>query len=149
MRSKFLAAITAIVGCVLMLVAAVAWAQTKTKFDFGRHEYEVNCANCHGIAGKGDGPYKPYLTKSPSDLTVIAKNNHGVFPYPSVYQMIDGRTEVAAHGPRDMPIWGNDYLTKARSDAMDVPYDDEKYVKTRIDALVEYIAKLQVKVPQG
>lgn len=43
------------------------------------------------------------------DLTALAKNNNGVFPFDRVYQIIDGRREVLAHGPRDMPVWGRNF----------------------------------------
>ena len=40
---------------------------------------------------KGNGPVSKELKTRPADLTVLAKNNNGVFPYDTVYQMIDGR----------------------------------------------------------
>lgn len=126
------------------LCTTVAWAQGG-KGDFGKREYESNCAVCHGLKGKGDGDYKPWLTKSPSDLTTLAKANQGVLPHQRIYEVIDGRQAVAAHGSRDMPIWGNDYLAKGRADYMDVPYDPEAYVRSRISALIDYINRLQVK----
>lgn len=124
------------------LVASTAWAQM-AKLDFGKREYDSNCASCHGAKGMGDGPYKPWLTKSPPDLTVLAKENRGVFPYQRVYDIIDGRRPVAGHGPSDMPVWGADYLAKARADYTDVAYDAEAYVRTRIVALIEYLYRLQ------
>jgi hypothetical protein len=96
------------------------------------------------VKGRGDGHYKPFLTRSPSDLTKLAKANGGVFPYLRVYEVVDGRREVAAHGQRDMPIWGADYLEKSAREAMDVPYDPEMYVRTRITALIDYVYRLQV-----
>ena len=114
-------------------------------FNFGKKEYVSNCAACHGAGGKGDGDYKPWLTKSPADLTQLSKANDGVLPYKRVYGVIDGREAVAAHGKSDMPIWGADYLTKAAGDYIDVPYDSERYVRTRIEALTDYIQGLQSK----
>jgi mono/diheme cytochrome c family protein len=130
----------------MLLASGVALAQGRQgKSDFGKREWDSNCAGCHGATGKGDGPYKPYLTKSPTDLTILSKANKGVFPYDHVYQVVDGRKGIEAHGSRDMPIWGADYLSKAAGDYMDVPYDAELYVRTRILALVEYIYRLQAK----
>lgn len=122
-----------------------ALAQAKPKFDFGKREYDSNCANCHGATGKGDGPFKPYLTRSPTDLTKLAKTNQGIFPFYQLVSVIDGRNLPPGHGERDMPIWGADYLAKSAGDYMDVPYDPEAYVRTRILALAEYIARLQEK----
>jgi len=137
---------TAVAALAVLLASGVALAQGKqAKSDFGKREWDSNCAGCHGATGKGDGIYKPYLTKSPTDLTILSKANKGVFPYDHVYQVVDGRKGIEAHGSRDMPIWGADYLSKAAGDYMDVPYDPELYVRTRILALVEYIYRLQAK----
>ena len=133
----------------LALIASAAFTQAAfaaEKFDFGKREYESNCAVCHGMKGKGDGPYAGFVqTKRGLDLTTIQKRNAGVFPLLQVLETIDGRREIAAHGPRDMPIWGRDYLEKGRGDYLDVPYDLERYVETRIVALADYLYRLQVK----
>ena len=133
----------------LCLVAAMIAAPGSTaaaeKIDFGKREYQANCAGCHGASGKGDGPYNAFLNKSSSNLTVLAKNNGGVFPMARVYEVIDGRQEVPAHGKRDMLIWGADYAVKAAEYYVDVPYDPESYVRARILALIEYINRLQAK----
>jgi cytochrome c oxidase cbb3-type subunit I/II len=36
----------------------------------GADIYKHNCAGCHGVSGKGDGPGSPSLLPSPADLTV-------------------------------------------------------------------------------
>jgi hypothetical protein len=96
------------------------------------------------VSGKGDGPYQPYLTRTAPSLVGLAKANGGVFPYQRVYEVIDGRKEVGAHGPRDMPIWGADYLQKAPKDWISaMPFDQEMYVRARIMALIDYIGRLQ------
>ncbi|OQW32831.1 MAG: hypothetical protein A4E19_05615 [Nitrospira sp. SG-bin1] len=38
----------------LTLIAREAPAQSVP--DYGKAEYESNCASCHGLGGKGDGP---------------------------------------------------------------------------------------------
>lgn len=134
----------ALAGAAALVASGAAMAQQQ-KTDFGKREYDSKCATCHGVKGKGDGPYKPFLTKSPTDLTVLSKANKGVFPYQKVYETIDGRQAVAAHGPRDMPIWGADYLGQAAGYYMDVPYDPEAFVRTRITALIDYIYRFQAK----
>ena len=136
---------TLLTGILALCLAGVADAQGKGKADFGKREYDSKCAACHGPKGKGDGVYKPFLTRSPSDLTTLIKANRGVFPYQSVYEIIDGRRAVEGHGPRDMPIWGADYLAQSVGDYLDVPYDPELYVRTRITALVDYLYRLQAK----
>ena len=74
--------------------------------DPGKSEYDVNCAVCHGMNGDGNGPYKPALVKAPTNLTLLAKQNGGTFPFNHVYQVIDGRIRVEGHGPSEMPSMG-------------------------------------------
>lgn len=120
------------------------------KVDFGKHEYESNCAICHGLKGKGDGPYADIgmLKVRVTDLTTLSKGNNGVFPFQRVYDVIDGTEELKAHGTRDMPIWGREYtvrmgqIEKAYSD---VPYDPQAYVRAQILALIDYVSRLQAK----
>ena len=109
---------------------------------FGQREFESNCASCHGMSGRGGGPLVGFLAKSPPDLTQLAKANGGVFPIARAYEVIEGGA-VAAHGTREMPVWGQDYRVQAATYFMDMPYDPEFYVRTRILALVEYLCRLQ------
>ena len=140
-------AIGAILLAAMMGAAATGLAAEKAvrKVDLGKLEYEANCASCHGAGGKGDGVLKPYLTKGATDLTVLARQNGGVFPMNRVYEVIDGRTDVKAHGGRDMPVWGRDYNVKAAEYYMDVPYDPDAYVRGKILSLIDYIYRMQAK----
>jgi len=129
-----------------LAVCGAAQAQPKAPDkagDAGRNEYLSNCANCHGADGRGNGPYNELLQRSAPDLTRLAARNGGVFPLSRVYEAIDGAG--VAHGSREMPIWGQDYKIRAGEYYMDVPYDPEVYVRTRILALVEYLNRLQQK----
>ena len=46
------------------------------------------------------------LITPPSDLTTIQRRNGGVWDGALVMRTIDGRRDVAAHGSREMPVWG-------------------------------------------
>ena len=137
-----------------MIVAAIAAAfaglslsvAAQEAIDLGRHEYNSNCAVCHGTTGRGDGPYAADVGREGvADLTQLAKQNEGIFPSALVYETIDGRQFVKAHGTRDMPIWGTDYLAKAPDPVWYLaPYDPEVFVRSRIVALVDYVHRLQV-----
>jgi mono/diheme cytochrome c family protein len=133
----------AVVGFALCGVSAVGLAADR--IDLGKDEYKANCAVCHGLTGTGDGPYKPYITESPTNLTVLQRNNKGVFPFSHVYQVIDGRAPVTRHGTSDMLIWGREYSRKAGEYFMEAPGDPEAYARARILALTEYISQIQVK----
>jgi mono/diheme cytochrome c family protein len=83
--------------CGIMIIGAVAFVGdvSAQDSDIGKVEYQTNCASCHGIGAKGDGPMSSELKRRPSDLTILAKRNNGVFPLNSVYRIIDGRDEIA------------------------------------------------------
>ena len=112
----------------------------------GEFEYSNSCVQCHGVSGKGDGPLAGYLTKSPSDLTVLQKNNGGVFPVNRVYKVVDGSENVRIHGPRDMPVWGGRFRARVQDDEDEgfSSYEDIRdYSRARILALIEYLSTIQ------
>jgi mono/diheme cytochrome c family protein len=135
-----------LIGASAMIIAATAvtTAVAADKVDLGKREYESNCIACHGRDLKG-GAYVDFLKVSPPDLTLLSKKNGGVFPLERVYAVIDGRQEIKAHGPRDMPIWGRDYQIKAGEYYVDMNYDPEAFVRGRIFALIDYLNRMQAK----
>ncbi|QLQ24721.1 MAG: cytochrome c [Dechloromonas sp.] len=135
-----------LIGASAVMVAAtgVTTAVAADKVDLGKREYESNCIACHGKDLKG-GAYVDFLKVSPPDLTLLSKKNGGVFPLERVYAVIDGRQEVKAHGPRDMPIWGRDYQIKAGEYYVDMNYDPDAFVRGRIFALIDYLNRMQAK----
>ena len=133
--------ITAALALGLTLAGTAALAQQTT--DLGKREYDSNCASCHGADGKGAGPFVEFLKRSPPDLTTLARRNGGVFPVARAYEVIEGAGP--GHGTRDMPIWGRDYRVQAGEYYVDVPYDPAVYARTRILALVDYLARMQAK----
>ena len=110
---------TIIAGVAMVATSMIANAAD----DVGKREYDNNCVACHGVMGKGDGPYAGIINTRIPDLTVLQKSNGGVFPFNRVFEAIDGRAEVAAHGSRDMPIWGQEYSEKAVGYYIDYPRD--------------------------
>jgi len=126
------------------LVHAAAAAQDT---DAGKLLFQSSCASCHGIDGKGKGSLRDQLKVPPSDLTVLSKKNGGVFPVGAMYEVIDGRTAIAAHGTREMPVWGT-YTSRLLppSDIMiDPSYDPEAAVRARILAIIDYLNRIQTK----
>jgi mono/diheme cytochrome c family protein len=102
----------------------------------GSSVFRTYCASCHGQSGRGDGPVAQFLKRKPADLTRIAERNAGTFPAERVFQMIDGRQAVRAHGDSEMPVWG-DAFTKSTTDF------DERSVKAKIDSLVGHLESIQ------
>jgi mono/diheme cytochrome c family protein len=95
------------------------------------------CAACHGAVGEGDGPVAASLAVGVPNLRTLALRNGGEFPESSVSAYIDGRELRAAHGDRQMPIWGDIFAALERG--------DEDVVAARINAVVRFIETLQYR----
>ncbi len=131
------------IGAAGIFLSIDAIAQEKS---LGEQEYRQNCISCHGVSGKGDGYLLGYFNTKAPDLTQLAIRNEGVFPFDHVYQVIDGRAYVEIHGPRDMPVWGNEYDESAKEFyRQKFGLDAEPFVRGRILSLVEYIYSLQTQ----
>ena len=104
-----------------------------------------SCVQCHGSDGKGGGVFSQHLTVRAPSLTMLAKDNGGVFPVTRVHAIIDGSEDVALHGGREMPIWGNRYRTDMQTDltAHYTAEEAQRYATTRILALIEFLASIQ------
>ena len=136
------------------LTAGVAAAAQAEDFDIGKSEFQSSCASCHGADAKGKGPVSDQLKTPPPDLTMLAKNNNGVFPADAIYQTIDGTKAVPAHGTREMPIWGERF-----NPIINLPHNVDPYywkmagpeqspdvvVRTRILAVIDYLNRVQQK----
>jgi hypothetical protein len=134
------------------LVAAIAVAPLLSpagaaaqQFDLGEREYMNSCAQCHGREGGGDGPLAGYLSVEIPDLRTLQRDNDGVFPFRRLYEVIDGRAEVAGHGTGEMPAWGRRYDAEAPEwlGEMFAPADREAFVRGRILALIEHVSAFQ------
>ena len=135
------------IAALIAIGAGVFLSTGAQAISLGEFEYRNSCAQCHGVSGKGDGPVASSLTKSPPDLAMLQKNNGGVFPVTKVYSIIEGDADVRVHGSRDMPVWGNRFRGRIKDDEDESfsTRDTDEYVTTRILALIEYLATMQVK----
>jgi len=103
----------------------------------GKEMYAAYCASCHGADGKGNGPAAPALKTTPTDLTQIAARNGGTFPDAHITQVIRGDSMTAAHGNKEMPVWGPVFLQMGGHDTAQV--------QLRISNLTKYLASIQAK----
>ena len=95
------------------------------------------CASCHGVNGNGNGPVAPALKTKVPDLTTLARRNGGKFPAVRVRGIIAGDERYAAHGSREMPVWGPIFHQ--------IEYDrDLGYV--RLQNVTEYLGEHPEKV---
>jgi mono/diheme cytochrome c family protein len=130
---------------VASMLAPVAAQAQQQRVDVGRHEFETYCAVCHAKDGKGSGPFSMLVTKKVPDLTVLQKNNGGVFPFAKTYDIISGEADVTGHGPREMPIWGDHFRDKAMAELGPYSPNIPSFVRGRIIALIGHISTLQGK----
>jgi mono/diheme cytochrome c family protein len=113
----------------------------------GKLQFRQYCAQCHGMDATGDGPVAPALKKKPANLTLLSKNNGGVFPEQEVRDFIDGSKTAESHGTREMPIWGYAFMHRTASQGTGAggPGLTEVQVKEKIETLVNYVKSIQAQ----
>src|SRR5215470_12548599 len=134
---------------VSLIFGVVAFAQDQPKAQIkhvpikatsaasGEEMFKNYCASCHGTDGKGNGPAASALKAAPADLTALGKGNGGKYPAMKVSSILHGEDALAAHGSKEMPIWGNLFW------AMSGGHQAE--VQQRIANLNKYLESLQQK----
>jgi mono/diheme cytochrome c family protein len=103
----------------------------------GKTMYLTYCASCHGKDGKGGGPAASAMKIAPTDLTVLATKNRGIFPENHVAQTIKGDSNTPSHGSKDMPVWGPIFGA--------IGTKSEGVPQLRLRNLTKYIESLQQK----
>ena len=103
----------------------------------GADLYRQYCATCHGHEGRGDGPVADALRRRPADLTQIARRNGGKFPELRVMSFIKGDLSPAAHGSREMPMWGRVF--------QDMNGNRQELVQMQIYSLLRWVEQLQAQ----
>lgn len=98
--------------------------------------YKSYCAACHGADGRGNGPAAPAMKVPPTDLTTYAQRHGGKFSEVDLRTVIEGQLEIAAHGSKDMPIWGE--VFRALTSDRDVR-------EMRMRNLIEHLRTIQQK----
>ena len=136
-------------GAVLLVSAAFAMAQQAgttqikhvpvkaTNATSGQEMYASYCAVCHGANATGNGPAQSALKIPATDLTTLAQKNGGKYPGLHVSSILRGDAELAAHGSKDMPVWGPLFRNLSQG------HDAE--VQQRIANINSYIESLQKK----
>lgn len=128
------------IALLLFTTPALADAELQqAKVDFGHL-----CAPCHGRDGKGNGTQAARLAKAPPDLTVVTQK-YGEFPAQKVFETIAGFEMPEGHGTRDMPIWGDVFVTEevGKSTTIEQALKASDEASRRITALVHYVESIQ------
>ncbi len=99
----------------------------------GKQTFEQQCISCHGL---GDVvPSRTDLETKAPDLTLIEERRRSSeFPVEEIARIIDGRRQVQAHGPREMPVWGAVY------DSLGL---DQTEIRAREAELVAFLMTIQ------
>ena len=121
--------------CAALLIATALSTQAAERPD-GAKLYMNHCAACHGADAEGGGPVAAVMQTTVPNLRTLAQRNGGTFPADSVTAYIDGREVKAAHGDRQMPIWGEVFRGPEQGTA-------QRTIRERIAALVEFLKGIQ------
>ena len=78
-------------GFLIFFFLVVGTSAGAAETDQGKQLYMQYCGSCHGKDGRGNGSVSPYLKITVPDLTVLKKNNRGIYPLDDVMATIDGR----------------------------------------------------------
>ena len=108
----------------------------------GRELFAQLCASCHGADAKGNGPAAEALVAPMPDLTMLAKDNDGVFPMSDVERAIRGERSVLAHGTGEMPMWGTAF-EDVRPDFK--PGQRRGFAHVRVMNLARYLESIQAE----
>lgn len=103
----------------------------------GAQLFRLNCAGCHGVTAHGDGPISDLISVKVPDLTQIASRNEGAFPEEKIFRIVDGQSEMPAHG-RHMPVWGYEFFGAEGDDET-----EHKQASARVDSIVKYLRSIQ------
>jgi mono/diheme cytochrome c family protein len=135
-----------LVGSVLTVSRAEPWPQTTVPTPpplvlssmAGGDLFRFYCASCHGADGRGHGPVAASLRTAPSDLTALSRRHGGSFPRHDAERYLAGDEvpPVAAHGAKEMPVWGPIFR------ALD---PDERTRNVRVANIIDYLESMQVK----
>jgi mono/diheme cytochrome c family protein len=104
----------------------------------GKEMYVQYCSSCHGQDGKGNGSVSAFLKVKVPDLTLLKKNNKGIYAEDEVIVAIDGRRKLRSHGDPKMPVWGESFSREVKD-----PKSGEVTVGLKEKAIAEYVATLQ------
>jgi mono/diheme cytochrome c family protein len=101
----------------------------------GERLFRSYCAACHGEDGRGHGPAASALKTRPPDLTAIARRYGGTFPRDRLIRDIaEGDRPIAAHGSKEMPIWGPNLTALGLGPAE---------ASEQVGAIVSYLGSIQ------
>lgn len=104
----------------------------------GRELYLQHCAACHGNKGDGHGPLEHELSTRPTDLRLLSKIYGDPLQEDQIARFMDGRADVEAHGPRDMPVWGEEMWRNPEGQG------NPNQVSDSVAEIIRYLQSIQI-----
>ncbi|MDU8946641.1 c-type cytochrome [Ovoidimarina sediminis] len=128
----------------LLLVPLFLMGTTVETTNAGRTLYVQNCAACHGVDGRGDGPKGVGLNTPPADLTKIAARRDGMWPALEIMDILSGYSRNIL--PReDMPVVVN--ILDNEMSEFDPGNGEPILMPTKLIAVAHYLESLQDPAP--
>jgi mono/diheme cytochrome c family protein len=124
------------IGPALLLGLAPVACRETSRAELGAAQYRDYCAACHGAIG-ADGAVTGRKPDAP-DLTALAARFGSPLRRDELAAFVDGRSEVLAHGTREMPAWG----ARLYEDYPQTP-GTEAVRSGTIELLVDYLESVQ------
>lgn len=125
--------------CAMVLAAAPPSGADPSVAE-GQALYRRYCGSCHGATGDGNGPVAAVLKVPPTNLRKLGERYGRPLPE-SVLASIDGRKRVAAHGEREMPVWGRSFIFILEKP--DEPLPEESEVRALLQSILLYLDSIQ------
>jgi mono/diheme cytochrome c family protein len=108
----------------------------------GRILYLTHCQGCHGLDGRGDGPAAASLRTRPTDLTRLWQRYGTPLDRERLTAYVDGRGLLEVHGPREMPVWGDEFFEDAPPLTPNLVEGAKRHL---IDVLADYLESIQTE----
>jgi len=106
----------------------------------GKALFMEYCATCHGEDARGK--LIDTMKVQPANLRLVQKMHRTPeFPIAEVARVIDGRKLVAAHGPREMPVWGD--LFRQEGLFEEGKQITEAELKGKLADIISYLMEIQ------
>lgn len=134
MRAVMVAGLTAVA-----MVGFVVACAPETQPMGAARDYADYCAACHGPGGRGNGPAAVGMTPAPTDLTMLAAQNGGVFPKTRVMGQLVGYT--MGRSESHMPIY--EVLREGPVVMFDDGSGQRVATPARLVAMADYLQTLQ------
>ncbi len=128
---------------VLVILALAACVRDEVPIDAGRALFVENCAACHGMSGRGDGPLADGVQPRPADLTRLAARNGGTWDMAAVMSRIDGYRQGGGAMPEFGAVLEGPTVMVDTGDGIETPAPQPLF------ELADFLRRIQEAAPAG